>query len=121
MVFALAGIAIVSAVGLMSSSMWGSNYMEHRLNASAIANSRIEHLRAVSFADLDTMTEDAVQVNEHGLVSSAGAYQRTTTIGALYKGTRMITVTVTSGWKYDAPDLQVDMATIIMDPDILDD
>jgi len=120
-VFMLSGVAITAAVGLMASSMWGSNYMEHRLNASAIAQSRLENLRTVPFAELADMAEDAERVNAQGMTDANGLYARTTTVGADYKSTRLITVSVSSGWKYDVADLQVQMSTIVMDPDILDE
>ncbi len=116
MAFMLTAVSITAAVGLMTSTMWGTNYMEHRLTASNLAQSRIEHIRSLPFNELPAMIEDAVKVNGRGLTDANGQYERTTEVGSVFMSTRAITVTVTSTWKKDVDALSVSLTTIALDP-----
>ena len=119
MAFVVTGIAMSASVSLWSTAMVGTNFVSHRMDAAAIAKSRIEHLRSLPFDSLDAMTEDLVQVNEHGVADAEGAYFRSTNIGDDVFASRIVRVIVNSQWKHDAPVLEVEMATILLDQDVV--
>lgn len=111
--FVITGTIIAGAMGILKTSLWAANYYSHRTSASNIANSRIERLRTIPYADLDSMTEDAAPVNGRGISDANGDFTRTTTLGSDYFNTRVVTVTVEGHWKYDQPPVEVSVTSII--------
>ncbi|MFO7821697.1 MAG: prepilin-type N-terminal cleavage/methylation domain-containing protein [Lentisphaeria bacterium] len=117
--FMLTGAMIAAAVGILKSSLWAANYYSHRLAAANIANSRIERLRSIPYAELEAMEEDATPVNSKGIADSEGDFVRTTVIGTDYMNTRTVTVTVGGLWKHDRPRVSVSVSSIISSASIM--
>lgn len=86
--FVITGTIIAGAMGILKASLWAASYYSHRTSASNIANSRIERLRTIPYADLASMTEDAAPVNSRGISDANGDFMRTTTLGSDYFNTR---------------------------------
>lgn len=119
MAFMLTAVTIAAAVGVLKTSLWAASFFSHRATASNIANSRMERLRSMGFANLDAMEEDSVPVNDQGSLDSEGHYERTTTIGNEYISTREVTVTVDAEWRSGQSPLTVSVSSIIADETVM--
>ena len=117
--FGLAGIVIATSMSLLSTSMWGENFLQKRMTATNIARARMESLRSISYNELPVLAEQDVRVNGAGVLDAKGTYFRTTTVEAPYKDTREVGVVVRCSWKYNRPEMVIALATILMDEAVL--
>jgi len=111
----LTGVTLAATMAFLDQGLWGFSYARRRSTACDLAKNRIEQLRSLPFIDVPLMTEQELPVNEAGVPEQGGAYRRTTEIGVDISGSRTATVTVSSNWKYDRPELDVTVATVVVD------
>jgi Tfp pilus assembly protein PilV len=117
-VFVFTGIAIAAGVALLQSTMWATNFMQHRTTGANIAEARLEKLRSLPYEELTAMTETNYRINDHGNPDSKGHFYRTTIVGSETHSSREVTIEVRSDWKYDEPRLMVKVVTVVIDENV---
>ncbi len=113
--FMLTGVTLSATMAFLDQGLWGFTYATRRSTACDIAKNRIEQLRALPYIDLSLMAEEDLPVNADGIPDADGLYRRTTEIGLDLYGSRTATVTISSTWKYDRPEVDVTVATVLVD------
>ena len=115
----ITSLIIAGAVALINVLQWGMERSSRTSRATAIASSRIEQLRAGDYEELEGLEESAVRVNDQGVPSSDGIYQRTTRIDRNSTSHTEVTVEVSAPWRPGKADIEVDLTTVIINPELL--
>ncbi len=115
----VAAIIIAAAVALINVVQWGMVHTYRSSRAVSVADSRIAQLHAAHFIDLPMYEESEVRVNDQGVPSGDGQYLRTTLIGSEVRFSRQVSVEVSAPWKANMPNIEVNLTTVITNPDIL--
>lgn len=111
----IGSMAMSGGVAVLKQGLWTCSYLRRRSTACDIAKNRLEHLRSLSYEDVPLMAEDTLPVNESGVPDPDGQFRRTTTVGAEVRGSREVTIHVTSAWNAERPELDVAVDTVVVD------
>ncbi len=116
---AVTAVIIGASVALINVLQWGAVLSERTTRGTAIANNRIEQLRAGNYKDLHLRDEFELRVNDQGLPSSGGIYLRTTEIYQPSESYAEVTVQVTAPWRSEEKRININLATVIINPELL--
>ena len=115
----LTGIFMSAAVSLLVFNLKAAFFLNSRMTATVIAKSRLETLRSIPYTKIADALEDRVPVDGTGVPLESGRYRRTTTIGAPFYSSRVVTVTVWTAGAVGQPAIQISLTSIVMDETLL--